>query len=98
MIKNAICRKTLVTAFLVLAALSLYAISFLSLYSISGKDELVNAFSEQEKRTVIIDAGHGGEDSGAVSASNVYEKDLNLEIAFKLGEYLTASGYSVVYT
>ncbi len=51
-----------------------------------------------EMNTVIIDAGHGGEDCGAIGASGVYEKDLNLEIAFLLGEMLAAKGYAVVYT
>jgi TonB-dependent SusC/RagA subfamily outer membrane receptor len=31
--------------------------------------------------TVIIDAGHGGEDNGAVSQNGLFEKDINLSIA-----------------
>ena len=31
--------------------------------------------------TIVIDAGHGGEDGGAVSESGVLEKDINLSIA-----------------
>lgn len=46
---------------------------------------------------VIIDPGHGGEDSGAVS-NGVLEKDINLDIALKLRDFLTASGYTVVMT
>ena len=30
---------------------------------------------------IVIDAGHGGEDGGAVSESGVLEKDINLSIA-----------------
>ena len=48
--------------------------------------------------TVILDAGHGGEDGGAVGACGVLEKDLNLDVALKVGELLSASGISVVYT
>ena len=51
-----------------------------------------------EEKVVIIDAGHGGEDSGAVGKNGVLEKDLNLEIALTLGEMLTERGYAVVYT
>ena len=51
-----------------------------------------------EKNTVIIDAGHGGEDCGAIGVSGVYEKDLNLEVAMLVGELLTEQGYTVVYT
>lgn len=47
---------------------------------------------------IVIDAGHGGEDGGALSADGVQEKDLNLSIALTLGEMLKSSGYNVVYT
>ena len=61
-------------------------------------DYYVNAVAEVNAPTIIIDAGHGGEDSGAVGEGNIYEKDLNLQIAFELGEQLKAKGYNVVYT
>ncbi len=35
-------------------------------------------------KTVIVDAGHGGEDGGAVSKSGVVEKNINLQISSKL--------------
>ncbi len=49
-------------------------------------------------KTVIIDAGHGGEDGGAVGVRDVVEKDLNLPIALKTAEYLKKSGYKVILT
>ena len=49
-------------------------------------------------RTVVIDAGHGGEDGGTVSADGTPEKDLNLDIAFRLRDLLTADGIPVVMT
>ena len=49
-------------------------------------------------RVIIIDAGHGGEDPGAVGINGTYEKDLNLAIALTIGEELKAKGYTVVYT
>ena len=52
----------------------------------------------QEKRiTVIIDAGHGGEDPGT-SWEGIKEKDLNLVIAQKLSGMLGVSGVRVVMT
>lgn len=36
--------------------------------------------------TVVIDAGHGGEDGGAVSESKVYESRVNLEIALRVND------------
>ena len=54
--------------------------------------------SESEKSVVIIDAGHGGEDPGAVGVGGVYEKTLNMEIALTLGKILTERGFAVMYT
>ena len=48
--------------------------------------------------TVIIDAGHGGEDGGTSSASGLVEKDVNLDIAKQLADMLRASGVNVVMT
>ena len=48
--------------------------------------------------TVILDAGHGGEDSGAVSADGILEKDINLNISLKLRDLLTVSGFKVLMT
>lgn len=76
----------------------LYSACFSALRAEAKKDGYVDASAEESKKTVIIDAGHGGEDSGAIGGGNVYEKDLNLEIAFKLGEYFKSAGYTVVYT
>ncbi len=47
-------------------------------------------------KTVIIDAGHGGEDGGAVGVNSVIEKDINLEIALKLQEYFENNFYQVI--
>ncbi len=46
---------------------------------------------------VVIDAGHGGEDSGAVD-NGLYEKDINLNIALMLRDMLEINGYDVVMT
>ena len=48
--------------------------------------------------TVVIDAGHGGKDSGAMG-HGVREKDIALKVALKLGHYLEDRlGVQVVYT
>jgi N-acetylmuramoyl-L-alanine amidase len=48
--------------------------------------------------TIVIDAGHGGHDPGAV-ANGVREKDLNLKVALKLGRYLEdLLKVNVIYT
>jgi N-acetylmuramoyl-L-alanine amidase len=48
--------------------------------------------------TVVIDAGHGGEDKGARSSSGLLEKDLVLDIANRVADRLQSSGFSVVMT
>jgi N-acetylmuramoyl-L-alanine amidase len=40
------------------------------------------------KKRIVIDAGHGGHDSGAVGPNKLYEKDVVLDIALKLRELL----------
>ena len=41
---------------------------------------------------VVIDAGHGGEDGGAVSKDGIHESQLNLEIALRLDDLLHLLG------
>lgn len=48
--------------------------------------------------TVVIDAGHGGFDSGKVGIDGTLEKDLNLAIAKKLQKLLTAEDIRVIMT
>lgn len=45
---------------------------------------------------VVVDAGHGGEDGGAVGVNGVEEKALNLAIALHVQEELQHAGYPVV--
>ena len=47
------------------------------------------------QKTVIVDAGHGGFDGGAV-VGEVLEKDINLKIANSLSNMLRASGFKVI--
>ena len=49
--------------------------------------------------TIVLDAGHGGEDGGAVGRDGaVIEKDLNLKITLLLAEMMRANGFDVVLT
>lgn len=62
---------------------------------ITENDLVVN---NDEEFTVIIDAGHGGIDPGAVGIDNVLEKDLNLLVANFVSEYLANKGVRVLMT
>lgn len=57
-----------------------------------------NVGSGKDTLTVVIDAGHGGFDSGKVGIDGTLEKDLNLKLAKKLEKLLTAADINVVMT
>ena len=48
--------------------------------------------------TVVIDAGHGGYDRGGIPGQRVAEKEMTLDVAQRLKNVLSASGYRVVMT
>ena len=54
--------------------------------------------SDNKKFTVVIDAGHGGFDSGKVGIDGTLEKDVNLKIAKKLEKLLIAADVNVIMT
>lgn len=58
----------------------------------------ISVFSQDLKlrHTVIIDAGHGGVDGGAVSCTGIYESAINLQIALKLDDLMHLLGIQTV--
>lgn len=59
---------------------------------------IVNFHAElfEKKGTVVLDAGHGGEDGGAVGINGALEKDINLAIALELQKYLIQNNFDVI--
>ncbi len=52
-----------------------------------------------EDKVIVIDAGHGGKDPGAIGYGRIREKDINLAIAKKVAEYLRRDGrFKVILT
>lgn len=51
-----------------------------------------------EKPVIVLDAGHGGMDSGAVGVTGLLEKDVNLSIVLMLRDMFELSGFEVVLT
>lgn len=51
-----------------------------------------------EPPIVVVDSGHGGDDPGKIGINQALEKDINLKIALKLKERLTAAGITVIMT
>ena len=54
--------------------------------------------SPANKKIIIIDPGHGGFDSGALSPSGTREDELNLKVAKKLKQYLVDHNATVILT
>lgn len=75
---------------------------FVAVISITfaGNQQFIATFAPQTQQAslVIVDAGHGGEDGGAVSSYGVVESQLNLEIATKLYQTLQLLGVPSVMT
>ena len=62
------------------------------------KHEPASDMSTEMPPIIVIDAGHGGEDGGAVGINGIYEKDINLAIAKRLEHMLHLCGYQTVMT
>lgn len=54
--------------------------------------------SGDKRPIVILDAGHGGFDGGAVAPDGTVEKNINLKIAVMLRDLLVQSGFRVIMT
>ena len=78
----------------------LFAILFGVAEATRPKKELdvLNNENSSPPKTVILDAGHGGEDGGASSKDGLLEKDLNLALALAMRDILTANSVKVVLT
>lgn len=64
----------------------------------SGDRSLVRLFGLKMGK-VVIDAGHGGHDTGTIGRNGLLEKDLVLDVALRLGKLITKQlGAEVVYT
>ncbi len=73
--------------------LLLFLIIIISIFNVSASNLTFPLLG----KTIYLDAGHGGVDNGA-TVNNVKEKDLNLQIVYKLKETLTSAGATVLLT
>ncbi|MDP2753493.1 MAG: N-acetylmuramoyl-L-alanine amidase [Nitrospirota bacterium] len=62
-----------------------------------GKEKVKKPDTVIAKRRIVIDAGHGGHDPGAVGLRGLYEKDVVLDIALKLKKILLADNLNEVF-
>ena len=70
------------------------------LFAIIGGNKVITVISENSpvkgRSCVVIDAGHGGEDGGAISCTGVLESNINLSIALRLEDLLHLLGYDTL--
>ncbi len=77
---------------------TLLVICLIAVYGCIKKDIIETKTNYILRPTVIIDAGHGGFDGGAVASDGTVEKDINLEISKKLCSILTFNGFDIIMT
>ena len=82
----------IITAFLIILSAMLY-LTFMA--NSSAAETSSNPFMQ---KTIIVDAGHGGDDGGAIGIDGTVEKDINLDIALKLEKILKFYGFNVIMT
>ena len=80
-----------VTGILLLCAAAVWAIVYYS-------ERMVGASSTHLPPTLVIDAGHGGFDGGAISEDGTRESDINLSIALRLDSIVRFCGQKTVMT
>ncbi|MBQ4065870.1 MAG: N-acetylmuramoyl-L-alanine amidase [Clostridia bacterium] len=90
-------KSSLFLYFFVAALLVLTAFLLRDIFHRFSKDTDASA-SVLDVRTVILDAGHGGFDGGAVSVTGTAEKVLNLDMTLTHTSLLRAQGYRVILT
>src|SRR6266487_1598804 len=66
----------------------------------AARPDVARTFPPKSGARVVVDAGHGGPDVGGPMrmGNKLYEKDITLQLALKVGEVLRQRGVDVVYT
>ena len=70
--------------------------TIITIFSISKVYAIINGYTLLNK-TIYIDPGHGGIDSGT-TYKNIYEKDITLTLSKKLAQKLTSKGATIYLT
>ncbi len=58
----------------------------------------MNLYADPGNIIICLDPGHGGNDPGAIGPTGLREKEVNLDIAFRVRAKLQAAGYGLIMT
>jgi len=95
-LKRQILANTIFTAAFALIFIG-YCVLMSNIFIGLGETSPVSA-NETDKKVIVLDPGHGGEDSGTVGINGITEKELNLMISDTLCVILRFCGYEVIPT
>lgn len=87
--------KRLIKIVLIVALLAAAAVFVKIFVSNGGLKPVIN---QNSRSTLVLDAGHGGIDGGAISDSGLKESDINLQIALKTEALVRFLGIDTVMT
>lgn len=76
----------------------LACVCIIGLVSVKRYPNIAVSARLHSRPVIIVDAGHGGFDGGAVASDGTVEKNINLKIALVLGDLLKQSGFDVIMT
>lgn len=93
-------RKKLETiSFLVVGIATIVSLSTINFYKTKQEENVQETTATPVSgKVVVLDAGHGGEDGGAVSKNGISEANLNLQITLKVQQLLEQNGTTVILT
>ena len=77
-----------------------FSLAIVLAISLRGIPDIITASAalNENKKIIVIDPGHGGEDGGTGGRSGALEKNINLDISLVLAELFEDSGYKVILT
>ncbi len=81
---------------IVVALAAIFVLGGINIY-FSGESSQTSVLPVGNK-VVLLDAGHGGEDGGAIGGEGTVEKDINLAVMLKLQALLEQGGCTVITT
>ena len=90
--------KFIVAKAILLTVSAFFIVAAPFLYFPGEEAAAASSFSIKENNIILLDAGHGGEDGGAVGVGGIIEKDINLSVTLKTASFLEIMGYSVELT